>query len=62
MKATTDDWNRYYAHAAQRRWDIGGDPFTMYTRRKAAQQKALFISSSLFLVGLVGVLYSVLAS
>jgi hypothetical protein len=61
-KATTEDWSRYYAVAARRRRQGGGDPFTNYTRRKASQQKALFIGSSLFLAGLVSVLYSVLTS
>jgi hypothetical protein len=62
MKATSEEWSRYYAHAAQRRRETGGDPFTIYTRKKASQQKVLFISSSLFLVGLVAVLYTVLTS
>jgi hypothetical protein len=60
MKATAEEWSRYYNVAARRRRDMGGDPFTRYVRKKAKQQKALFIGSSLFLVGLVTVLYSVL--
>jgi hypothetical protein len=62
VKATAEDWSRYYAVAARRRRQAGGDPFTNYTRRKAAQQKVLFVGSSLFLMGLVTVLYHVLAS
>ena len=62
MKATAEDWGRYYAVAARRRRELGGDPFTNYRNRKTAQQKALFIGSSLFLAGLVTVLYSVLSS
>jgi hypothetical protein len=62
MKATAEEWSRYYAVAARKRREIGGDPFTRYTQRKATQQRALFIGSSLFLVGLVTVLYTVLAS
>ena len=62
MKATAEDWSRYYAVAARKRREIGGDPFTKYVQRKSSQQKALFIGSSLFLVGLVSVLYTVLAS
>ena len=61
-KATADDWNRYYAVAARKRRACGGDPFTNYIKRRSSQQKALFIGSSLFLAGLVTVLYSVLAS
>jgi hypothetical protein len=61
-RATTEEWSRYYAVAARRRRELGGDPFTNYTRKHAAQQKALFIGSSLFLLGLVTVLYTVLAS
>jgi hypothetical protein len=62
VKATAEEWGKYYAHAARRRRELGGDPFTNYARRKQSQQKALFIGSSLFLVGLVTVLYSVLSS
>jgi hypothetical protein len=40
---------------------MGGDPFTNYKRRKQAQQKVLFIGSSLFLVGLFLALYTVLS-
>lgn len=61
-KATAEDWNRYYTVAARRRREGGGDPFTNYSRRRASQQKALFIGSSLFLAGLVTVLYTVLAT
>jgi hypothetical protein len=62
VKANAEDWRQYYAVAARRRREAGGDPFTNYARRKASQQRALFIGSSLFLVGLVAVLYTVLAS
>ena len=62
MKASAEDWSRYYAVAARRRRASGGDPFTNYTRRKASQQKALFIGSSLFLAGLFAVMYTVLSS
>jgi hypothetical protein len=62
MKASAEEWSRYYAVAARRRRDVGGDPFTRFTRKRAAQQKALFIGSSLFLVALVTVLYTVLTS
>jgi hypothetical protein len=62
VKATAEEWNQYYAVAARRRRQAGGDPFTNYTRRKASQQRALFIGASLFLVGLVTVLYNVLTS
>jgi len=60
-RATTEDWSRYYAVAARRRRDVGGDPFTNYKRRHATKQKALFVGSSLFLLGLVTVLYTVLS-
>jgi hypothetical protein len=60
MKATAEDWSRYYHAAAQRRRDVGGDPFTKYLKKRESQQKVLFIGSSLFLVGLVTLLYSVL--
>lgn len=62
MKATAEQWTQYYADAARKRRDLGGDPFTRYSRKKASQQKALFIGSSLFLLGLVTVLYTVLTS
>ena len=62
MKATAEDWSRYYAVAARRRREVGGDPFTNYRNRKLSQQKVLFVGSSLFLLGLVTVLYTVLAS
>ena len=62
MKATTEDWSRYYTVAARRRREAGGDPFTNYKRRKESQQKAFFIGSSPFLGVLVTVLYSVLTS
>lgn len=62
MKATAEEWSQYYAVAAKKRRALGGDPFTRYSQKKATQQKALFIGSSLFLVGLVTVLYTVLAS
>jgi hypothetical protein len=62
MKATAEEWSRYYAVAAQKRREYGGDPWTRYVQRKSSQQKALFIGSSIFLVGLVTVLYTVLAS
>lgn len=62
MKASAEQWSQYYAVARRRRRDSGGDPFTRYTKKKASQQKALFIGSSLFLVGLVTVLYNVLTS
>jgi hypothetical protein len=62
MKATAEEWGRYYAVAARRRREVGGDPFANYKRKKETQQRALFIGSSLFLVGLVTVLYSVLTS
>ncbi|HSZ84373.1 MAG TPA: hypothetical protein VLA14_18935 [Polyangia bacterium] len=61
-KATAEEWSRYYAVAAKRRRDAGGDPFTNYIRKESSRQKALFIGSSLFLVGLVTVLYTVLAT
>jgi hypothetical protein len=61
LKATAEDWSRYYAVAARRRREVGGDPFTNYKNRKQSQQKVLFVGSSLFLLGLVTVLYSVLA-
>ena len=61
-KATAEDWGRYYAVAVRRRREMGGDPFTNYRRRKAAQQKALFIGSSIFLASLFGLLYTVLSS
>jgi len=61
-KATTEEWRQYYAVAARRRRAVGGDPFTNYIKRRSSQQKALFIGSSLFLAGLVLVLYSVLTS
>ena len=61
-KATAEEWSRYYAVARQRRRDVGGDPFTNYIRKRSSQQKALFIGSSLFLIGLVTVLYTVLSS
>jgi len=60
MKATAEEWSQYYASAARKRREVGGDPFTRYVQRRASQQKALFIGSSLFLVGLVTVLYTVL--
>jgi hypothetical protein len=60
MKATAEQWSEYYAVAARKRRANGGDPFTLYIERRASQQKALFIGSSLFLVGLVTVLYTVL--
>ena len=60
LKATADEWNQYYAVAARKRRENGGDPWTRYVQRKSTQQKALFIGSSLFLVGLVTVLYTVL--
>jgi hypothetical protein len=60
-KATAEQWSQYYAYAARRRREVGGDPFTNYTRRHMARQRALFIGSSLFLVGLVMALYTVLA-
>jgi hypothetical protein len=60
-KATAEDWSRYYAVAAKRRRDAGGDPFTNYIRKRSSRQKALFIGSSLFLVGLVTALYTVLS-
>lgn len=59
-RATAEEWNRYYAVADQKRREIGGDPFTKYVQRRTLQQKVLFIGSSIFLVGLVTVLYSVL--
>jgi hypothetical protein len=59
---TPEDWSRYYAVAARRRREVGGDPFTNYIRKRTSQQKALFIGSSLFLVALVTVLYGVLSS
>ena len=62
MKASAEDWSRYYTTAARRRREAGGDPFTNYKRRKESQQKVLFIGSSLFLVGLIAVLYGVLVS
>jgi hypothetical protein len=62
VKATAEQWGQYYATAAQRRRRAGGDPFTNYKRRKETQQRALFIGSSLFLLGLVTVLYGVLTS
>ena len=62
MKATSEQWGKYYEFAAQRRREVGGDPFTNYKKRKETQQKAFFIGSSLFLVVLVTVLYSVLTS
>ena len=40
----------------------GGDPYTQAFRRHSAKQRVLFIGSSLFLVGLVTVLYTVLNS
>jgi hypothetical protein len=60
MKATAEEWGEYYAIAARKRRENGGDPWTRYVQRKSSQQKALFIGSSLFLVGLVTVLYTVL--
>jgi hypothetical protein len=60
-KATAEEWTRYYAVAAQKRREIGGDPFTKYLRRHQTKQKVLFVGSSLFLAGLVTVLYSVLS-
>jgi hypothetical protein len=62
MKASADDWSRYYAVAARRRREAGGDPFTNYVKRKTSQQKVLFIGSSVFLALLVTVLYTVLSS
>jgi hypothetical protein len=62
VKASAEDWSQYYADAAQRRRQVGGDPFRNYARRKSSQERALFIGSSLFLVGLVTVLYAVLAA
>jgi hypothetical protein len=62
VKATAQEWSQYYEVAARRRRELGGDPFTNYKRRKETQQKAFFIGSSLFLVGLVTVLYTVLSS
>ena len=62
MKATAEDWSRYYAVAARRRREVGGDPFTNYRNRKLREQKVLFVGSSLFLLGLVTVLYTVLSS
>jgi hypothetical protein len=59
-RATAEDWSRYYAVAARRRRERGGDPYTILSRRHASQQKALFIGSSLFLLGLVMSLYIVL--
>jgi hypothetical protein len=61
-RATAEDWQRYYAVADQKRRECGGDPFKNYVQKRASQQKVLFIGSSLFLVGLVTVLYSVLSS
>jgi hypothetical protein len=61
VKPTAEDWSQYYAVAERRRYEMGGDPFTNYKRRKQAQQKALFIGSSLFLVGLFLALYTVLS-
>jgi hypothetical protein len=59
-RATAEDWNRYYSDAAQKRRDLGGDPFRKYWKRQATRQRYLFIGSSLFLAGLVTVLCSVL--
>jgi hypothetical protein len=60
LKATAEEWSRYYAVAARRRRDLGGDPLTSYVRRETSRQKALFIGSSLFLAALVVVLYAFL--
>ena len=62
LKATAEEWSQYYDIAARRRRDLGGVPLTQYVRRKSSQQKAMFIGSSLFLLVLVTVLYTVLAS
>jgi hypothetical protein len=61
MKASSEEWSRYYAVAARRRRDLGGDPLTHYVRRETSRQKALFIGSSLFLIVLVTVLYTFLS-
>ena len=62
LKATAEEWSQYYDVAARRRRDMGGDPLTRYIRKKSSQQKAMFIGSSVFLLVLVTVLYTVLAS
>jgi hypothetical protein len=59
-RATNDEWSRYYETARRRSRESGGDPLERYVRRHEAQQRRLFVGSSVLLAGLLAVFYSVL--
>ena len=56
-RATNEEWTRYYATARQRRRIVGGDPWDKYRTRKEAQERRIFVGSSLSLAVLLVIFY-----
>jgi type II secretory pathway component PulM len=59
-RATSEDWSRYYEGARHRRRVIGGDPLAKYLERRDTREKMFFIASSVLLLGVLIIFYSVL--
>jgi type II secretory pathway component PulM len=59
-RATSEDWSRYYEGARRKRRVMGGDPIERYVARRNARERRFFIGTSLVLVAVLIVFYSVL--
>ena len=59
-RATSDDWNRYYEKARERRRARGRDPLDLLIRRHVVRERMFLAGSSLFVAALVMACYGML--
>jgi hypothetical protein len=57
IRATSDEWARYYEAAERSRASVG-DPFHRYVRREALRERLLMIASGLFMAGLAAAFFT----
>jgi hypothetical protein len=61
-RVSSEDWARCYEAARKRRRAGPRDPLDLLLKRDAVREKICLIGSSVFIVALFGVFYSLLAS
>ena len=59
-RATSEDWNRYYEGARQKRKIVGADPLERYRAQQETREKRLFVGATVLLAATVAAFYSVL--
>ena len=59
-RATNEEWVRYYETARKRRQQGGPDPLQRYLAQKETRERHFFVASSLLLVSVLAIFYSIL--